>query len=359
MDRDGWISLHRKLLEKPIWLNSTPEQRSVLIAVLLMVNHEPKQWEWKGQQFTARPGQTITSLESIRKAAGKGISIQNVRSSLKRFKKLDFLTYEATKTGRLISIINWDSYQGVQHRTQHRAQQRPNKGPTTNNNDNNEINKKPSSKSSFEGDGFEVYKTKKKRDLTGKRLISFLRFWDTFGYKSGKAEAADAWFDIPELTDSLVDRICNAARIENQNRAELKSQGRAPKMAEGWISGQRWEDEVYQTVGEARAQAEGKAQTRRVAEDAALAQNQAEQAERSKAARAKQKAVEALTPDQLAGLDGFIGKQDLKKMLRQRFQKGQRTMLRIQFVDSFLEGGSGHHRNRDRPEPQPGNQAAR
>jgi hypothetical protein len=167
----------------------------------------------------------------------------------------------------------------------------------------------------------------------------------------GKAEAADAWLDIPELTDALVDRICNAARIERQRRDKLKLQGRTPKMAEGWISGQRWEDEIYQAEGEGRAQAEGKAQAHRDAEDAALAQNQAEQTKRNMAGKAKQKAVEALTDDQLADLDCFIGKQDLKKMLRQRFQKGQRTMLRIQFIDSFLgeDTNSGHHRNSDRP----------
>ncbi len=92
----------------------------------------------------------------------------------------------------------------------------------------------------------EVYKTKKGRSLTDKRLTSFLTFWDSFGYKRGKAEAADVWLNIPTLTDSLVNQICTAAKIENDNRDELKSQGKTPKMAEGWLSGRRWEDEAYQ-----------------------------------------------------------------------------------------------------------------
>jgi len=141
MKEKGWISLHRELLEKPIWFNSTPEQRSVLIAILLMVNHEPGEWEWCGEKFTVTPGQTVTSIDSIRKAAGKGISIQNVRSSLQRFEKLQFLTNRSTKMGRLITITNWGGYQAKDAPTQHRDQQRPNKGPTSNNNDNNE-NKK-------------------------------------------------------------------------------------------------------------------------------------------------------------------------------------------------------------------------
>jgi hypothetical protein len=290
------------------------------------------------QMVELQPGQLIFGRKAASKALG--LSERTIRTCVDKLKKLQKLTIKPTNRYSIISIVNWNTYQNRGcDGDQQRDQQVTSKRPASDHKQeckNVRINKKPSSKSSFEGDGSEVYKTKKKRDLTDKRLISFLRFWDAFGYKLGKAEAADAWLDIPELTDSLVDKICNAARIERQRRHELKLQGRIPKMAEGWISGQRWEDEIYQAKGGARAQAERQAKAHRNAEDAALAQNQAEQAERSKAVKAKQKAVEALTDDQLADLDGFIGKQDLKKMLRQRFQKGQRTMLRIQFVDSFL-----------------------
>jgi len=126
----GYIHLWRRLLKKPIWLKSTPEQRSVLIAILLMANFYENEWEWKGEKFKVEPGQFITSLESIRKKSGQGISIQNVRSSLKRFEKLEFLTNKSTKQGRLISIINWIDYQSSENSTQHSTQQRPNKEAT-------------------------------------------------------------------------------------------------------------------------------------------------------------------------------------------------------------------------------------
>jgi hypothetical protein len=135
--KDGWISVHRCLLDKPIWKNSTPEQRSVLIAILLLVDHQPNEWEWRGEKFSTNPGETVTSLSSIMKASGKGISIQNVRSSLKRFKKLEFLSNNSTKMGRVIKITNWDSYQVKEtepNKEATKAQQRGNKGPTPNNN---------------------------------------------------------------------------------------------------------------------------------------------------------------------------------------------------------------------------------
>ena len=44
--------------------------------------------------------------------------------------------------------------------------------------------------------GEEVYKTRKNKIMKGKRLSSFMKFWESFGKMRGKAEAADAWLDI-------------------------------------------------------------------------------------------------------------------------------------------------------------------
>ena len=108
----GWIKLYRELGDKPIWLESTSDQRSVLMALLMMVNYEPNKWEWQGKQYECMPGQVITSLPKIAERAGKGVSIQNVRTALKRFEKLGFLTDESTNKNRLITIVNWAIYQG-------------------------------------------------------------------------------------------------------------------------------------------------------------------------------------------------------------------------------------------------------
>lgn len=74
----------------------------------------------------------------IVKESGKGVSIQNIRGALTRFKKLGFLTEKATKAGRVISICNWDNYQESETTAQQRIQQRGNKEVTTNKNNKNE-----------------------------------------------------------------------------------------------------------------------------------------------------------------------------------------------------------------------------
>jgi len=141
---EGWVKLHRELIDKPIWLNSKPEHKAILITILCLANHSEKSWEWQGKQFSLEPGQFITSLDSLKEKTGKGITIQNIRSCLKRLEKLQFLTNKSTKTGRLITIVNWGLYQSEETKPTKQStknQQRGNKEPTTNKNDKNVIMK--------------------------------------------------------------------------------------------------------------------------------------------------------------------------------------------------------------------------
>lgn len=107
----GWIKVHRILLDKAIWKTSTAEQKVILLTLLLMANHEENEWVWQGKKFLCKPGQFISSLNSIAQKAGCGITIKQVRTAINKFEKYEFLANESTTTGRLISIINWDLYQ--------------------------------------------------------------------------------------------------------------------------------------------------------------------------------------------------------------------------------------------------------
>lgn len=140
MASKGWVSIYRELLDKAIWIESTPEQKTILITLLLMANHAPKKWEWKGEVYELQPGQFITSLDSIVKKAGKQISVKNVRTAIIRFEKMGFLANESTNKNRLITIANWDFYQGDEGRYGQAIGRAAGKQPATNNNVNN-VNK--------------------------------------------------------------------------------------------------------------------------------------------------------------------------------------------------------------------------
>ena len=108
---EGFVRLYRSLIDDPIWLNSTPPQKTVLITLLCMVTWKPRQWDILGKPFVLQPGQCFTSLSKLAKKAGKGITVDVVRKALQRFENLGFSTMKSTKRGRLITIEKWRVYQ--------------------------------------------------------------------------------------------------------------------------------------------------------------------------------------------------------------------------------------------------------
>ncbi len=134
--RDGWIKVHRALLGKAIWKCTSSANRSVLMTLLLMANHEQNEWIWDSEKYECSPGEFITSLSKISELSRE--STQSVRSSIALFeKRYDFLTKQSTKQSTKIKILNWDKYQidrdeenNCQQGDQQGDQHRPNTDPT-------------------------------------------------------------------------------------------------------------------------------------------------------------------------------------------------------------------------------------
>ena len=164
----GFFKIHRELFNKPIWAKSTLEQKIILITIIAKANFRPNEWEWKGEKFKVNPGQFITSLDKIAKDSGKGITTQNVRTALKRFEKMEFLTNESTKEGRLVTIVNWESYQ-VKEDNQQSNQQRPNKDLT---NDQQRPNKELTPRE-------ERKKVKKVKKIKKDEYNNIFDYWNT------------------------------------------------------------------------------------------------------------------------------------------------------------------------------------
>lgn len=213
---EGWIKLHRCLTEKPIWSCTSPEQKVILITLLMMANHKGREWEWKGEKFKCESGQFISSLDSIVKRCGKGISTQNVRTALDKFKKYEFLTNESTKTGRLVTIVNWGLYQGEDEQPNKainkeltKNQQSTNKELTPNKNDKNDKN------------GKEDINTIEKPSTEAECI------WNLYIKKEGKASALKS---IPKLLKTIskeeliraVERYNNKCIKEKTERKFIK-----------------------------------------------------------------------------------------------------------------------------------------
>ncbi len=111
MAEGNWIKLYRKMVDDPIFVNSTGPQVKVLLTVMFLAAWTPKKWDVLGHEFTIQPGEVFISTRDLADRAGDDVSREVVRKALVRFEKMGFWTLKRTRKGMLISIENWRKYQ--------------------------------------------------------------------------------------------------------------------------------------------------------------------------------------------------------------------------------------------------------
>ena len=111
MAEGNWIKLYRKMIDDPIFVNSTGPQVKVLLTVMFLAAWTPKKWDVLGHEFTVQPGEVFISTRDLADRAGDDVSHKVVRGALARFEKLGFWTLKRAHTGTLIHIVNWRKYQ--------------------------------------------------------------------------------------------------------------------------------------------------------------------------------------------------------------------------------------------------------
>ena len=231
MPEDGWIKVYRSLLDSAVWRCSTAEHKAILVAVMLMANHVKKSWEWKKKKFEVQPGQFITSLDNLAAKAGKDITPRHVRTALKNFEKLDFLTNESSSTGRLITVKSWDRYQATEFgddKAAVKARSNPGQSPvkprSPNKNDKNDKNDKT------------------KKTETGIDP-EFDLFWTAYPRKLKKADALKAWQKA--MRKPPIEYILEQLEKWKGSGDWTKEGGRYVPHPTTWINGERWNDEPY------------------------------------------------------------------------------------------------------------------
>lgn len=108
-------------------------------------------------------------------------------------------------------------------------------------------------------------------------LAAFDLFWAAFDYKAGKDRAAARWLQMGALSKQDYDQLIQAAKREAAQRKNLP-EGRAPKMAEGWLTERRWLDSAETATDTAQKQQnERTQQLRQLNQDLAHAKKMADQ----------------------------------------------------------------------------------
>jgi DNA-binding transcriptional MerR regulator len=174
----GWIKIHRKFLDWE-WFNKS-EAVHLFMYLVLKANHKDGQW----QGIDIKKGQFVTSFGKI--SADTGISLQTIRTLLKKFEKSNEINIQTTNKYSVITICKYECYQKETETTNEQLtnkQQSTNNQLTTNKNDKNE--KKfiiPTFNDVLE------YCMQNNLDVDG---VKFINFYESKGWMVGKNKMKD------------------------------------------------------------------------------------------------------------------------------------------------------------------------
>jgi phage replication O-like protein O len=94
-------------------------------------------------------------------------------------------------------------------------------------------------------------------DCAASAAEAFEQFWQTFGYKKGRAKAEEAFareYAKAKGSPDWLQTVMQAAAKEAQRRPHLIADGQTPIYAQGWLSQRRYEDEDLLAWGEFSAE---------------------------------------------------------------------------------------------------------
>lgn len=108
MGKNGWIKVHRKMLDNPVVFKD-PDHLAVWMYLLLEATHQDYPKMFGGEKVILKPGQLITGRKVISEKTG--VEESKVKRILKLFKSEQQIDQQAERYGSLISILSWNEYQ--------------------------------------------------------------------------------------------------------------------------------------------------------------------------------------------------------------------------------------------------------
>jgi len=124
----GYIKLYRQIQKKGYYKKST--YIHLWVHLLLNANHKPKEFLWNNKLILIKEGQLLTGRKQLSQETG--IPEGTTEDILNLFENEQQIRQQKTTKFRLITIVNWQTYQSNPTAKQQQAD--------TNNNDKNDKN---------------------------------------------------------------------------------------------------------------------------------------------------------------------------------------------------------------------------
>lgn len=227
---DGYIKLHRKILENPVVCKDA-DYFAVWIYLLVNATHKEYQAIFKGEKITLQPGQLITGRYAI--ASQFSISDSKVKRILIGFENDRQIDRQRSNQNSLITILNWDTYQQCD---QQDGQPMTDNCPTT---DRQLTTNKNVKKERIKDIG---QKSDQANEL-------FNQFWTNYPRHVSKSSAEKS-FNKLKVTDAILEKMLKSLETQKQSR-QWSDKQYIPHPAT-WLNQKRWEDEIDEPQNEAK-----------------------------------------------------------------------------------------------------------
>lgn len=116
-NQQGWVKLHRQMLDSSF--HNKPSYVSLWVTLLLMANHKTTKFMWNGEETEVKSGQIITGRKALSEQTG--IAESTIEDILKVLKRQHQIQQQTTTKYRLITILNWDTYQSSDSTSNNKA----------------------------------------------------------------------------------------------------------------------------------------------------------------------------------------------------------------------------------------------
>jgi hypothetical protein len=130
---NGFITLHRKITENPIWQDI--ELFRLFITILLHANYKESKTIYKDEEVVLKRGQLACGRFKL--AALSGLHPSTVYRKLMLLEKLKILNIKSNNHFSIITITNYGKYQTPQEKAEQQIEQPMNNQRTQSNKDNN------------------------------------------------------------------------------------------------------------------------------------------------------------------------------------------------------------------------------
>ena len=233
MGHDGWVKIHRRLLDHPVWTSGPFSRGQAWIDLILLTNHKPGHIRKQGARIELCRGDCGWSEVELGKRWGwsRG-KVRRFLDELENDKMLSKKRYNERDTRTCsLTITNYTQFQGNEDGD-----------GTGDGTGDGQATVQATDRRRYKNKNEKNVKNEKKEPETGIDP-EFIQFWTAYPRKLKKADALKAWQRA--MRKPPIDYILEQLEKWKASGDWTKEGGRYVPHPTTWINGERWNDEPY------------------------------------------------------------------------------------------------------------------